>query len=364
MKEDEIKECIVKIKINGSHGTGFFIDKNKILTCFHVIKNVNINEVKIVLKGEDYSVEILDKKEDIDLAILKVEVVTDSFLKQDNTSSLKINKTFQAYGFAHDEYLDRGLVPITFEYEGSTDSLMKFKNGQFEEGHSGSPVLDLDTKKVVGILNISRNTDNSLGGYGIPIDKLSLLKYKEQNKNEITETISLKNGKSFYIQLVKVELNDNKTLYVGKYLVTVEEYSFFCKEKRYSLPFGKDSENPKNPIVNISWNNAKEYCKWLSDKNQKFRLLFFKEWIEISKMLNDNSHIWTSQKELIEVDMLNPNNLGLFHFYGNVHEWCYDSNEKIRLAVGGTNISITKPIKKLPSRGYQRIGFRIIMDIT
>ena len=182
MEENEIKKCIVKIQTNASHGTGFFIDTNKILTCFHVIKNVDIDELKVVFNGKDYSVEILDKNEDIDLVVLKVEVVTDSVLKQDNTSSLEINKTFQAYGFAHDEDLNRGLVPITFEYEGSTDSFMKFKNGQFEEGHSGSPILDIDTKKVVGILNISRNTDNSLGGYGIPIEKLELLDLDKDKK--------------------------------------------------------------------------------------------------------------------------------------------------------------------------------------
>ena len=53
---------------------------------------------------------------------------------------------------------------------------MKFKNGQFEEGHSGSPIINLTTKSVCGVLNASRNTDNSLGGYGIPIEKLELLK--------------------------------------------------------------------------------------------------------------------------------------------------------------------------------------------
>jgi len=182
LEENEIKKCIVKIKINDSHGTGFFIDTNKILTCFHVIKDTPENEIEVVFNDEEYSVEILDKKEDIDLAILKVEIGNDSFLEQDNINFIEINKTFQAYGFGYDEDLERGLVPITFEYEGDTDSRMKFRGGQFEEGHSGSPILDLDTKKVIGVVDMSRNTDNSLGGYGIAIEKLKLLDLNKEKK--------------------------------------------------------------------------------------------------------------------------------------------------------------------------------------
>ena len=185
MEENKIKNCIVKIKTNNAHGTGFFIETNKILTCFHVIKDTAEGDIKVLFKDDEYSVEVLDKKENIDLAILKVEIDSNSFLELANIGSIEINKIFQAYGFGDDEDLKRGLVPLTFEYEGTTDNLMKFKNGQFEEGHSGSPILDLDTKKVIGVLNISRNTATNLGGYGIAIDKLELLEKIEKNTREI-----------------------------------------------------------------------------------------------------------------------------------------------------------------------------------
>lgn len=184
MEENEIKNCIVKIKTNNGHGTGFFIGTNKILTCFHVIKDTAEGDIKVLFKDDEYSVEVLDKKEEfeIDLAVLKVEIDSNSFLEQANIGSSEINKTFQAYGFGYDEDLERGLVPITFQYEGNTENRMKFKDGQFEEGHSGSPILDLDTKKVIGIVDMSRNTFNSLGGYGISIDKLKLLDINKEKK--------------------------------------------------------------------------------------------------------------------------------------------------------------------------------------
>ena len=184
MEENEIKNCIVKIKTNNGHGTGFFIGTNKILTCFHVIKDTAEGDIKVLFKDDKYSVEVLDKKEEfeIDLAVLKVEADNKDFLKIDKTIS--DGDKLKSYGFANTEdYFDnapkdfeRGIVPITLEYEGDDDHFMKFKNGQVEEGHSGSPIINLITKSVCGVLRTSRNTDTNLGGYGIPIDKLKLLR--------------------------------------------------------------------------------------------------------------------------------------------------------------------------------------------
>jgi len=199
LEENKIKECIVKIKVNNSHGTGFFIEKNKILTCFHVIKDVLEEDIKVVFNKQEYSVEIVDKKEEfyIDLAILKVEVVNEGFLTIDTTISDEYK--LKSYGFAESENyfenapnnFDRGLVPLTFEYEGNDDYFMKFKNGQFEEGHSGSPIINLSTKAVCGVLNASRNRDNSLGGYGIPIKKLELLDLDKCDTKKIVDMINI-----------------------------------------------------------------------------------------------------------------------------------------------------------------------------
>ena len=83
MEEIEIKKCIVKIKTNDSYGTGFFIDTNKILTCFHVVKDTLESDIKVIFNGEEYFVEILDKKEEpaIDLAILEIKIDNQNFVK-------------------------------------------------------------------------------------------------------------------------------------------------------------------------------------------------------------------------------------------------------------------------------------------
>lgn len=199
MEENEIKECIVKIKTQNGNGTGFFIDTNKILTCFHVIKDMLDTDIKVVFNDEEYSVEILDTKEEfeIDLAILKVKTHNKKIVKIYDV--IDNNHEIKSYGFANSKYhfsaapedFDRGLVPVTLVYEGNDDHFMKFKDGQVEEGYSGSPIINLTTKSVCGVLNISRNTDNSLGGYGIPIDKLKLLDLDECGNKKVVDMIDI-----------------------------------------------------------------------------------------------------------------------------------------------------------------------------
>ena len=57
--------------------------------------------------------------------------------------------------------------------------------------------------------------------------------------------------------------------YIGKYEVTNAQYKKYCDATGQSYPHysldgmpGYLEENPKNPVVNITWADAKAYCKW------------------------------------------------------------------------------------------------------
>ena len=75
----------------------------------------------------------------------------------------------------------------------------------------------------------------------------------------------------------KVNLSD---FAAGKYEVTVRQYSIFAKDTGRQMPETKEwSANPKSPILNISWNDANAYVKWLSKKSgDTYRLPTEAEW--------------------------------------------------------------------------------------
>lgn len=71
---------------------------------------------------------------------------------------------------------------------------------------------------------------------------------------------------------------------IGKYPITNREYQAFVREAKYSPPQGWDgdqfpAEKGSHPVVNVSWDDANAYCKWLSEKtNKNYRLPTEAEW--------------------------------------------------------------------------------------
>jgi hypothetical protein len=75
----------------------------------------------------------------------------------------------------------------TTEYEGESFQdgvlILKLKAGQIQEGFSGSPLLNERTKKVCGIVSISRNTESDLGGRATPTNLLFQSRYFSQSQS-------------------------------------------------------------------------------------------------------------------------------------------------------------------------------------
>jgi formylglycine-generating enzyme required for sulfatase activity len=71
---------------------------------------------------------------------------------------------------------------------------------------------------------------------------------------------------------------------IGKYPITNREYQAFVREAKYKPPQGWDgdqfpAEKGSHPVVNVSWDDAVAYCKWLSEKTGKnYRLPTEAEW--------------------------------------------------------------------------------------
>ncbi len=136
--------------------------------------------------------------------------------------------------------------------------------------------------------------------------------------------------------------------YISTYEITNQQYSIFCKETRRELPQGSKDRSPNSPAIYVSWDDAAEFCRWLSEiSNKEYRLPTEAEWEyaarggikskgykyagsndinEVSNyddaiMLNDDS---LNLKIIDQVGQKRPNELGIYDMSGSVWEWCYD----------------------------------------
>ena len=68
----------------------------------------------------------------------------------------------------------------------------------------------------------------------------------------------------------KVSISD---FWLEKYEVTFEQYDLFCLETGYPKPGDEGWGRGNRPVINVSWNDAQGYCRWLTLKTgRSFRL--------------------------------------------------------------------------------------------
>ena len=191
---------------------------------------------------------------------------------------------------------------------------------------------------------------------------------------------------------------------ISKYEVTFEQYERFAKATGRKIPDNLYMDKATSPVFFVSWDDAYNYARWLSDQTgKKYRLPSEAEW-EYAASGGKNTPFWwgfneepakahcfTCESQLdprkpAKIGSFQANQFGIYDTAGNVAEWvhdCWHDNYKgapgdggvweggdctQRVARGGSFISPQQSIrtekrdKFRSDSGYDHIGFRIVRE--
>ena len=163
-------------KPSQSIGSGFFIDKEHIITCSHVIEDSKVVFIEIPFIGSDrIPVDVIGLCPDLDIALLKVR--NNSYKNKDyyelhyNKKIYEINSGVDVFAIGFP--LGQDNLKITKGIISGRDSSLIQTDTPINPGNSGGPLI-LDNK-VIGI-NASHIRNASNIGYAIPISHFYLIK--------------------------------------------------------------------------------------------------------------------------------------------------------------------------------------------
>jgi len=196
-----------------------------------------------------------------------------------------------------------------------------------------------------------------------------------------------------------------KPFAVGIYEVTFAEYYKFAANTSRKKPKNNGWDIKNHPVVDVTWDDAHAYTRWLSKQTGKrYRLLTESEWEYVARAGSTRSFWWGSKpgtgnahcfdcksdystSKPAKVGTYKANSFGLYDTAGNVYEWvhdCYHRNYKdapndgsvweggdcdVRVVRGGAYRSPASSMRVenreafKSDKGQYNVGFRVAREL-
>jgi formylglycine-generating enzyme required for sulfatase activity len=183
--------------------------------------------------------------------------------------------------------------------------------------------------------------------------------------------------------------------WMSRFEVSFDDYDRFARASARAMPSDNGWGRGRRPVVNVSWNDAHDYARWLSRQTgERYRLPTEAEWEFAIAGGADSIYWWGNELQQGQevclscgtpwdgqasapVGSLQPNPLGLYDMGGNVMEWVADCMEQTdytgrcgpRVVRGG---SFDKPAGAMRStarrglgagNGFPSVGFRLVREL-
>jgi formylglycine-generating enzyme required for sulfatase activity len=130
------------------------------------------------------------------------------------------------------------------------------------------------------------------------------------------------------------------TYYISKYEVTFDQYDSFCEAFGRSKPNDKGWGRGTRPVINVSWDDAKDFCNWLAGKTGKnIHLPTEAQWEKAVRGTDQRRYPWGNGNpscSRVNYHYCNVKTMpvgsypsgvspyGIHDMAGNVWEWCSD----------------------------------------
>jgi formylglycine-generating enzyme required for sulfatase activity len=132
---------------------------------------------------------------------------------------------------------------------------------------------------------------------------------------------------------------------ISKYDITFEQYDLFAAATLREMPSDRGWGRGNRPVVNVSWEDANDYIKWLNQKTGKhYRLPSEAEWEYAARAGTTTTYWWGNERDKRDGDRphcngcsskfdgvktapvgsFDPNPWNLYDMAGNVWQWTAD----------------------------------------